>query len=187
MSRLSKAERLRPDLLVHGVEDIDLDWLAAHGVRGILLDLDNTLTAWRSHDVPEAKRRWVERAKKRFAVGILSNTMFGRRLRRLEEMLGVPGVGCWGPGRKPGTGGLMRALGLIGVKPGEAVMVGDQIFTDIKAGKRAGTLTVLVEPIDPAHELFSTRITRWLEAGLRRQWRSEAAGETASEEGRQEA
>jgi hypothetical protein len=170
------ADRLRPDMLVRGVEDVDLDALAARGVRGILMDVDNTLTAWRSHEVPEAKRAWVESARGRFGLCLLSNTIFGKRLRHLGESLGIPYVGRWGLGRKPGTGGVMAALKLIGVVPAEAAIVGDQVFADILAGKRAGLTTILVDPVNPENEFLGTKLVRAREAPLRRRWWLEDEG-----------
>ncbi len=45
---------------------------------------------------------------------------------------------------KPSPRTIKFTLGAIGKKPKETVMIGDQIETDIKAGKRAGLMTILV-------------------------------------------
>jgi len=37
------AKLLRPDLYVRALEEVDLDWLAERGVKGVLVDVDNTL------------------------------------------------------------------------------------------------------------------------------------------------
>jgi hypothetical protein len=167
------ARRLRPDLYVDGLEDVDLGWLEARGVRGILIDVDNTLVPWKSRDVGEAKREWLRRAKEKFGVCLLSNTIFGHRLKYLGEALGIDYVGRWGLGRKPGLGGLRAALRKMGVGASEAVMIGDQIFADILVGKRGGLTTVLVSPVDPGNEFFSTRIARLFERGLKKRWAEE--------------
>ncbi|MCX7600153.1 MAG: YqeG family HAD IIIA-type phosphatase [Armatimonadetes bacterium] len=173
MRRRGLAEKLRPDALFLRVEDISPDWLAVRGIRAVLLDLDNTLTAWRSEELPQSKRHWVEELKKRFGVCLVSNTVFGGRLRRIGQRLGVPVVGRWGLGRKPGTGALRDAMRLLGAKPEETVMIGDQIFTDVLAGKRAGVMTILVEPVDRRREFFGTRLARLRERGLWERWRAE--------------
>lgn len=173
MRRPSRAEKLRPDAVFRRVEDINPDWLAAQGIRAVLLDLDNTLTAWRSEELPESKRQWVEELKTRFGVCLVSNTVFGGRLRRVGQRLGIPVVGRWGLGRKPGTGGLRDAMRLLGAKPEETVMIGDQVFTDVLAGKRAGVMTILVEPVDRRREFFGTRLARLRERGLWERWWAE--------------
>ena len=156
------------------MEDVDLDWLAERGVRGLLLDVDNTLVPWKSREVTEAKKEWVARAMERFAgVCLLSNTIFGKRLKYLSETLGIGAVRRWGMGRKPATGGLKAALEILGVGPSEAAIIGDQIFADIWAGKNGGLTTVLVDPEEPDKEFPSTRMLRVFERGLRRRWAKE--------------
>jgi HAD superfamily phosphatase (TIGR01668 family) len=167
---MSMAGWLSPDLVVRALEDVDLEWLASKGVRAILLDVDNTLTLWRSEEVSPEKALWVERAKEGFSICLVSNTIFGRRLRRLAERFGVPHVACWGVSRKPFPWGVKRALQKTGVTTQKACIVGDQIFADVLAGKLAGLVTVLVDPIDPASEFILTRLARLVERPLRRSW-----------------
>ena len=50
----------------------------------------------------------------------------------------------------------------LGVEPHETVVVGDQLFTDILGGNRAGAYTILVVPID-RREFIGTRLVRMIE------------------------
>ncbi len=59
-------------------------------------------------------------------------------------MLGVP---CVTYANKPGTSGVIKAMELMNSTPAESVMVGDQIFTDVIAGNRAGLRTFMVEKL----------------------------------------
>jgi HAD superfamily phosphatase (TIGR01668 family) len=63
---------------------------------------------------------------------------------------------------KPRVKGFAAAMELLGVRPEETVVVGDQIFTDILGGNRAGAYTILVVPIDP-REFLGTRLVRVVE------------------------
>ncbi len=173
---MTPAEQLKPDLLLHALEDLDLDLLASRGIRGIILDVDNTLTRWRSHEVLPQKAAWIERARQRFALCLLSNTIFGRRLRTLGESLGIPYLGFWGLSRKPSPRGTRAALRALGVEAAHACIVGDQVFADILAGKRCGLFTVLVDPVDPSSEFISTRLVRFFERPLRRAWAESEEG-----------
>ncbi|MBC7288214.1 MAG: YqeG family HAD IIIA-type phosphatase [Armatimonadetes bacterium] len=161
---------MRPDLLVHAIEEIDLDWLHARGVRGLLLDVDNTILAWRSRTIPDAKRAWIEAAKRRFRVCLLSNTIFMDRIRYVSRELGVDFVARAIFGRKPWSGGFRAALRKLGLQPQEAAMIGDQVFSDILGGNCVGCITVLVDPVDPRSEFIVTRLVRYAEAPLRRKW-----------------
>ena len=155
-------ELLRPDQWVGPVEELDLDALWAAGIRGLLLDLDNTLCAWGTRELPAQRQAWVAQARERLAVCLLSNTIKGRRLQTIEELLLVPAVGRWGIVRKLLAGGFRAAMRLTGTSPAETCMVGDQLFTDIWGGNRLGLYTVRVEPL-ARREFVSTRLMRWLE------------------------
>ena len=170
---MSLASWLRPDLLVRAIEDIDFDWLEARGVRGLLLDVDNTIVPWRSREIPPEKRQWIEEAKRRFPVCLLSNTIFMDRIRYLSGELGLDFVARAIWGRKPFPGGFRAALARIGVPASEAVMIGDQVFADLLGGKIIGCVTVLVDPVSKANEFPVTRIVRLLERRLRERWWAE--------------
>jgi len=152
----------KPDIIVDRLEHLDLDDLWARGIRGLVLDLDNTLCFWGTCDISPERRAWVEAAKTRFKVCILSNTIKSRRLRTVGEMLGLPTVGRWGCGRKPFRGGFRAALKITGTAPAATAMIGDQIFADVLGGNRSGLLTVWV-PLLGAREFISTRCIRGLE------------------------
>ena len=49
-----------PDLLKNRITDITLEDLRALGVRGLLLDVDNTLTTHGSQALDPAVRQWLE-------------------------------------------------------------------------------------------------------------------------------
>ena len=79
--------------------------------------------------------------------------------------LGIPYAGHAG---KPKVGGFQRAMARMGAAPEETAIVGDQIFTDIWGGNRAGVLTLLVHPIQ-----FGT-VFRGLRYGLETPFRAGA-------------
>ena len=144
------------------LEHLDQQSLLDRGIKGVLLDRDNTLTAWGSREISPARREWIERAKTHFALCIVSNTVKGSRLKAIGAELGIPVVARWGLGRKPFGGGIRAALRLTGTTPEETVIVGDQVFADILGGNRLGLFTVWVPPLNH-HEFLSTMCMRGLE------------------------
>ena len=54
---------------------------------------------------------------------------------------------------KPAASGYRKALQLLGVSPEQALLVGDQLFTDVWGAKRAGIRTILVPRIHPKEEI----------------------------------
>ena len=159
----TRKKLLTPDLIVRHVTDVSPLLLAeSHGIRAVVCDLDNTLAEWRSEQIAAEVTEWLT-ALRRTGIGvcIASNTRNLPRLSRVAEKAGIHHV----PGNagKPGTGGLKRALSLLDAHPGEAAMVGDQLFTDIVAGNRLGLFTVLVNPLSPREFVGTRLISRNLE------------------------
>jgi len=163
-------KRLLPDRIVNSVYDIDLNELRTRGVRGIITDLDNTLVGAGTALATPELIQWLNGVKDRgFRVVILSNNN-NARVARFAEPLGIPFVPA---ARKPAGAAFRRALGLLGIPPEQAVVVGDQMLTDVFGGRRAGLHTILVTPIAPSEEGWATRINRRIErialARLRKQ------------------
>ena len=59
-------------------------------------------------------------------------------------MADVPYIGRAG---KPKSPSFYKAMERMGAEKGQTAIVGDQVFTDILGGNRAGISTILVEPI----------------------------------------
>ena len=68
---------------------------------------------------------------------------------------------------KPGTSGVLKAMNLIGAKPENTVMIGDQVFTDMIAGNKAGLFTIFVERYSKK-EVFYVVLKRFPEWILRK-------------------
>ena len=76
-----------------------------------------------------------------FKLCLVSNAK-SERSAKIAEMLGVP---CVTYANKPGTSGVLKAIELMQTTPKQSVMIGDQIFTDVIAGRLSGCYTIFVE------------------------------------------
>src|SRR5437016_13076350 len=157
-ARRTRLHVLCPRRFCHkGVTEIGVEELAAAGIDTVLLDLDNTLVGWQRRDVPADVLAWLEELR---AAGmklcLVSNTHFGRRLRALSEELGIPYVRrAW----KPRKRGFLNAIKELGSEPSKTVMIGDQMFTDVLGGNRAGVYTIMVKPM-ARREFLGTKVSR---------------------------
>nr|WP_256488329.1 YqeG family HAD IIIA-type phosphatase [Deinococcus sp. HSC-46F16] len=153
---------LRPrDVLGH-VHDITPEFLAARGLRGLLLDLDNTLIPYGSYEERADVMAWAADLRRAgIRLYLLSNAT-GRRARFWLDKLGFEGVGMAG---KPNPRAFRQALGKLGLPPYQVGMVGDQVFTDVLGGNLAGMHTILVHPLAD-NALPHTRVTRKLERAV---------------------
>jgi len=128
-----------------------------------MLDLDNTLLPWKDSIVPEQVIDWVNHAKENgMRLCIISNTHNPGRLTKIASELGISSVFN---ALKPRRYGFERAAEMIGCTSNTAVVVGDQLLTDILGGKIAGMYTILVKPMHP-REFIGTKISRLIEKGI---------------------
>jgi hypothetical protein len=172
--------RFSPLIAANRIEEIDLEALKQAGKRLILLDVDNTLLPWKGAEVPDATRSWIEKGR---ALGlefcVISNTRNEERLKRITESVGLDYIlGKF----KPSTFMYKAALDKHGAKPEEAVMVGDQLLTDVWGANRTGIDAIWVERM-PGPEFFGTSlISRRVEGLIVRFLYKSLTGEGASAE-----
>ncbi|HEV8354924.1 MAG TPA: YqeG family HAD IIIA-type phosphatase [bacterium] len=152
-----------PDRAVPAVTDVDIDELAASGISGVILDLDNTIVAWDAAAPSPGVAAWVERLLAAGLKGcIVSNNLTGRA-RAIATALGVfVVIGAI----KPAPWALRRAMRLMETSPQTTALIGDQLFTDVLGGNLVGMQTILVEPLSRA-EFPTTKIVRALERTIR--------------------
>lgn len=150
----------RPDRRYRKIAEVDPRVLWSEGFRGLILDLDNTLVPWRSAVIPEDVLAWARAAKAvGFTLCIASNTRIYTRLERIADILGavyVTGVS------KPRRGGFRRAVELMGLKPEQVAVIGDQLLTDILGARRTGLHAILVDRISD-REFIVTKFNRLVE------------------------
>lgn len=150
---------LYPDLFVNSLLDIPLATMRDMKIQAFILDLDNTVTEWNSHVLREEVARWFEKIQAEgFQACILSNNG-EERVIKIARLLNIPYVHR---AQKPRRTGFMKALELMSVSASQTAVVGDQIFTDIWGGNRAGLYTILVEPL-AWREFLGTKISRMVE------------------------
>lgn len=149
---------------VESILQVDLVDLYSAGKRLLLLDVDNTLLEWRSEEIPETTHKWVKDAKELgFQLCILSNTRNPERLDRLAKAMDLEYLlGKFKPSRQM----FLEALKKFKVEADDAIMVGDQMFTDVLGANRSGIDAILVRQMAPT-EFIGTKINRFGERIIR--------------------
>ena len=139
---------------------LDVDELVADGVRLVLLDRDNTCVPRDAAEPTAEVMAWLDRAREAgLKLCLVSNNFHSSQVRGSAEHMGVDVVDH---AMKPLPFALVRAMRLMGSMPGETVMIGDQVFTDVVAGNLAGVRTVLVRP-QSRKDLWYTHVFRVFE------------------------
>jgi len=140
-----------PDMFVDSVQDIDLEILHKKRIMGLILDIDNTLVPDHVKEADQKVVEWVEKLKKEgFKVCIVSNAS-RKRVIKFNERLKLFAIHR---ARKPVSGAFKKAVRLMNLEAKQIAMVGDQIFTDIYGGNRAGMFSILVKPIHQKEFFF---------------------------------
>ncbi len=142
-------KKLYPTRFIASSYDIDYENLYEKGYRGIIFDIDNTLVP---HGFP-ADERSITLMKRLKDIGyrvlFLSNNKEDRVKMFNDD---VDCLYIYKAG-KPGKAGYMKAMDKMGSEPGNTLMVGDQLFTDIWGANNAGIMSILVKPIDKKEEI----------------------------------
>ena len=135
------------------------EFLLSIGVRGILLDIDNTLEPY-ENDLPgEQVIEWLNSLKAAgISVAFVSNNN-GKRVELFNKELGLC---AFSKAKKPFKKYLLRAMAAIGTDKSSTVFMGDQVFTDVWAAHNAGIRAILVPPIKDKTDLL-TKFKRLLE------------------------
>ena len=135
------------------------EFLLSIGIKGVILDIDNTLEPYENPVPGERVLCWLDSLDKAgIKTAIVSNN--GReRVELFNKELRMP---AYYKAAKPFKKNILRALSDIGVSTDNAIMLGDQVFTDVLAAHNAGIRAILVPPIRDKQDIL-TRFKRLLE------------------------
>lgn len=132
-----------PDLCLSKVHQLDATLLSQYGIKGIILDVDNTLTAHDSQEVEQLVLDWIAEMKQAGIKLLIASNNSDDRIKPFATKIALDyhAMSC-----KPMTFAFHKAMQTFGLKASEVAVVGDQIYTDILGGNLKGMFTVLVEP-----------------------------------------
>jgi HAD superfamily phosphatase (TIGR01668 family) len=146
---MSWGKLLQPDLILGGsILNLTPEILQQHNLKGLVLDVDETLVPFSMAETSPELRQWVETISPTVQVWLVSNNISQIRISRIARSLKSPYIlGA----RKPSRRKLRQAVESMALPFEQVAMVGDRLFTDVLAGNRLGMFTILVEPmVNPA-------------------------------------
>lgn len=131
---------LYPCEYAESVFSIDYGGLFAHGYRGIIFDIDQTLVPHGFDSTPQVDDLFRMLHGMGFQTLLLSNNS-EERIRRFTQnidTLYIPDA------QKPKTGNYLKAAEMMGLPKGRVVFIGDQILRDIYGANKSGIDSILV-------------------------------------------
>ena len=130
-----------PHECVESVFSIDYTRLYEMGYKGILFDLDNTLTHHGENSTKEVDELFHAIHSIGLKTIILSDNSEGRIKRFLRNIDSL----YIHEANKPNVANFLKAVEMLNIKKEEAVVVGDQIFRDIYGANKSGIDNILVK------------------------------------------
>ena len=130
-----------PYAYVDSVFSIDYQKLYEKGFRGILFDIDNTLV----HHGDDSTLEIDELFRKIHNIGlktVLLSNNDKERIQRFIKKIDTPYI-C--DANKPEPESYLKAVKMLNISKKEAVVIGDQIFTDIAGANKSGIASILVK------------------------------------------
>lgn len=140
-----------PKYSTESVDTIDVGMLKSVGIKFAILDIDNTLVPYTSPYPDERAMRFLNLLRDNGIRFCFVSNNNKERIEKFNKNIGAP---YFPNAKKPLLYGINRAMTELGADKSNTVLIGDQVFTDIWGGKRAGITTVLVEPIKEVESLF---------------------------------
>ena len=151
-----------PSLYLDSVKNINPMLLKKNNIKGLILDVDNTLIDYYRNLVDGAEK-WCEELKNEgIKCIILSNSNKKRKIEEVAEKLNIDYIMF---AKKPLKSGFKRALSKLELKPEEVAVVGDQLFTDVIGAKRMNMFSILVKQVGEK-DIFITKLKRPIENAI---------------------
>jgi len=131
-----------PDLIVGSIHDVTPDVLEQRGIKGLLVDLDNTLACYNESEPSEDVIDWVRTINDSgVKISIISNNS-QERVDQFNKKLGLE----YNVGRahKPFKRVFLQVAKTMGLDVDKVAVLGDQIYTDVLGGKGAKMYTIMI-------------------------------------------
>lgn len=128
---------------VEDVQSIDYQALYTKGCRALIFDIDNTLVPHGADSTPEVDKLFVKIHEMGFKTLLLSNNS-EERILRFKQNIDTLYIH---DADKPEAKNFLKALEMLDVSKGEAIVIGDTTFTDIVGANNAGLASILVKYI----------------------------------------
>ena len=148
-----------PDIICESVYDIDFGALKEKNITGIIFDIDNTLVSYKQEKPTKEVSALMDKLTgEGFRVCFVSNNT----KERVDIFNGGFKFFSFPKAGKPSVKYIKKALNAMKIAEKNAVLVGDQLFTDVAAARRAKITAILVKPIEPVENMFF-RFKRFME------------------------
>lgn len=148
-----------PNFYCNNVREITLEFLKQNKIKGIILDVDNTLIDY-YRKFEDGTIEWVKNLKDAgIKFCIVSNSNKLDKVTYVAKILDIP---FFHFAKKPFKSGFLKAKEKMDLSVENIAAIGDQIMTDVIGANRCKMFSILVKPIHEK-DIIITRIKRPIE------------------------
>ncbi|MGB3765086.1 MAG: YqeG family HAD IIIA-type phosphatase [Phormidesmis sp.] len=142
---MTRTHLLQPDLILgKSVLGITPEILTQKGLKGLVLDVDETIVPVGRKQLDPEVQAWAKHIQTIVPISLVSNNVGYERIKKIAEGMNVSFIASAG---KPSRRKLRQAAVEMDLPFEQIAMVGDRLFTDVLAGNRLGLFTILVQPM----------------------------------------
>lgn len=156
-----------PDFVFNTFDEVSVEFLLENGIKGVILDIDNTLEPYEHPNPGEHVKKWLLALRD---AGIGAAFVSNNNKDRVELFNTELGLPAYYKAKKPFKKNVLRAMDDIGSVKENTVLMGDQVFTDVWAARNAGVKAILVPPINDKKDFF-TKFKRLLEKPILKKYK----------------
>ena len=144
---------LSPNFYFGKFNEVTPEFLIEQNIKALLIDIDNTIAPYELLEPDEDITLWFNSLKENgISFAFISNNSSDKRINQFNKSIGAP---AFAKSKKPfAKKAIRKALDAMNVEKENVAFMGDQIFTDICAGKFYGMRTIFISPITETQTLL---------------------------------
>lgn len=136
---------IKPNVEFDIITDIGVDFLKENNIKGLILDVDNTLIDLSRNKI-DGLDDWIDSIiKSGIKIAVVSN---GRKKKQIDLLTKKHGLIYVFFALKPFKSGIKKAKKELNLCYNEIAEIGDQIFTDVWVSNRTKMLSILTKPVE---------------------------------------
>ena len=155
---------LIPTFFTNKITDLSPKFIKSHGITSLLADIDDTLTYHKDPQVPKKILEFINLMKANNIKIVLLSNNSKKRVSEFAKKLSLPYISR---AFKPLPFGINLALKKLNISKYNAMIIGDQIFTDVLGANLLGIKSVLVNPFEKNQTIF-LKLKRLFEIPIRK-------------------
>lgn len=151
--------KMYPKAYFNNIKDITIEFLQTHNIKGLLIDVDNTLIDY-NKNILDGVKEWIDKMRDEgVKLCILSNTNNKLKVQNVSRYLDIPYIFF---AMKPLKNGFKKGMKKLKLESKNIAVIGDQLLTDVLGANRSNMYSILVKPIHEK-DIFITKLKRPLE------------------------